>query len=90
MHYRFKIYFKDGTSKIGGAKSNTAEGLYFDFDGLMNWDDYYKLDDMNLSTGEVLKLAFEVYKNLYKKEYYRIEIINDVTNEIIDYIEESE
>ena len=88
MNYRFKIYFKDGTSKIGGAKSDTAEGLYFDFDGLMDWDEYYKLYDLNLNTKEVLKLAFKVYKNLYKKEYYRIEIINDKTNEIIDYIEE--
>jgi hypothetical protein len=54
----------------------------------MDWDEYYKLYDLNLNTKEVLKLAFKVYKNLYKKEYYRIEIINDKTNEIIDYIEE--
>ena len=87
MHYRFKIYFKDGTVKISGAKSKTAEGLYFDFDGLMDWDEFYKLDEKNMTTKKELELAFEVYKNLYKKEYYRIEIINDETNEIIDYIE---
>ena len=90
MHYRFKVYFKDGTVKISGAKSKTAEGLYFDFDGLMDWDEFYKLSDTNLCTKDILKLAFEVYKKLYKKEYYRIEIINDETNEVIDYIEECE
>lgn len=88
LPYRFKIYFNDGTVVLGGARSKNAEGLYFDFDGLMDWDDYYKLDEMNLSTKEVLELAFKVYKNLYKKEYYRIEIINDKTNEVVDYIQD--
>ena len=89
LTYRFKMYFKDGTTKLGGAKSKDAEGLYFDFDGLMDWDDYYKLYEMNLSTKEVLELAFELYKKVYKKEYYRIEIINDKTNEFVDYIEKN-
>ena len=90
MHYRFKIYFKDGTFDLTGGKGKTPTCLYNDFDGLMDWDEFYKLDEKNMTTKKELELAFEVYKNLYKKEYYRIEIINDETNEVIDYIEESE
>ena len=90
MHYRFKIYFKDGTVDLCGGKGKTPTCLYNDFDGLMDWDEFYKLDEKNMTTKKELELAFEVYKKLYKKEYYRIEIINDETNEVIDYIEESE
>ena len=44
---------------------------------------------MDLSTKEVLEVAFELYKKVYKKEYYRIEIINDKTKEVVDYIEKN-
>lgn len=87
LHYRFKIYFKDGTFDLSGMRGKDPEGLYNDFDGLMDWDEFYKLNKNNMTIKKTLKLAFEVYKNLYDKEYYRIEIINDETDEIIDYIE---
>ena len=88
MNYRFKIYFKDGTTDFCGGKGKTPTCLYNDFDGLMDWDDFNNLNEKDMTTEKELELAFKVYKNLYKKEYYRIEIINDKTNEIIDYIEE--
>ena len=56
----------------------------------MDWDEYYELYDKNLTTKDVLKLALKCYKDSFKKDFKRIEIINDETNEIIDYIEESE
>ena len=40
-----------------------------------------------MTTKKELELAFKVYKNLYKKEYYRIEIIDDETSEVVDYVE---
>ena len=88
MNYRFKIYFKDGTTDFCGGKGKTPTCLYNDFDGLMDWDDFNNLNEKDMTTKKELELAFKVYKNLYKKEYYRIEIINDKANEIIDYIEE--
>lgn len=90
MSYRFKYIYKDGTSEISGAKSGKPEGLFFDFDGLMNWDEYYELYDKNLTTKEVLKLALKYYEDYFKKDFKRIEIINDETNKVIDYIEKND
>ena len=87
MHYRFKIYFKDGTVKLNAGKGTRPTCLYNDFDGLMEWEEFDNLSEKSMTTKKELELAFEVYKKLYKKEYYRIEIINDETNEVIDYIE---
>ena len=53
----------------------------------MDWDEFENLNENNITTQQELELAFKLYKNLYKKEYYRIEIINEETNEVIDYIE---
>lgn len=40
-----------------------------------------------MTTRKDLELAFIIYKNLYKMEYYTIEIINYETNKVVDYIE---
>lgn len=56
----------------------------------MDWDEYYELYDKNLTTKEVLKLALKYYEDYFKKDFKRIEIINDETNKVIDYIEKSE
>lgn len=85
--YRFKFYFKDGSTKIGSCWSRTSTGLFHDFDGLMDWDEYDSLSEKGMTTKKELKTAMECYKKLYKKEYYRIEIINDETNEVIDFID---
>ena len=87
--YQFKFYHTDGTISQTYLKCSKPEELYFDFDGLMDWDEYYSLYNKKLSVHEVLEYAFKVYKG-FVKDYYKIEIINDETNEIIDYIEESE
>lgn len=87
MHYRFKIYFNDGTVDLSGGKGKTPTCLYNDFDGLMCWDELANLSEKDMTTKKELELAFKVYKNLYKKEYYRIEIIDDETSEVVDYIE---
>lgn len=87
--YRFKYYFKDGTTEISGAKSQKPEDLWFDFDGLVDFEEYDKIRNMKLSIHEVLEKAFDLYKKIYK-DYYKIEIIDDSTNEVVDYIEESE
>ena len=55
----------------------------------MDWDEYYDLGKKNLSTHDVLKLATKVYKGFIPK-FYKIEIINDKTKEVIDYIEINE
>lgn len=87
--YRFKYYFCDGKTKTNSFATSKPEELYNDFDGLMDWDEYYDLGKKNLSTHDVLKLAAEVYKGFLPK-FYKIEIINDKTKEVIDYIEVNE
>lgn len=85
--YRFKYYFKDGTMELSDSKGKRATLLYNDFDGLMDWDEFYKLDEKNMTTEKILEMAMVVYKG-FLKDFYRIEIINDETNEIVDFIEE--
>lgn len=84
--YRFKYYFCDGKTKTSSIATSKPEELYNDFDGLMEWDEYYDLGKKNLSTHDILKLAAEVYKGFIPK-FSKIEIINDKTKEVIDYIE---
>ena len=87
--YRFKYYFCDGKTQTSSIATSKPEELYNDFDGLMDWDEYYDLGKKNLSTHDVLKLAGKVYKGFIPK-FYKIEIINDKTKEVIDYIEVKE
>lgn len=87
--YRFKYYFCDGKIKTSSIATSKPEELYNDFDCLMEWDEYYDLGKKNLSTHDVLKLASEVYKGFIPK-FYKIEIINDKTKKVIDYIEVKE
>lgn len=87
--YRFKYYYKDGTSELSGAGGQRPEMMFYDFDGLMDLDEYESLSEKNLSTHEILELAMEVYKG-FLKDFYRIEIVNDETNEVVDYIDDSE
>jgi len=84
--YRFKYYYNDGTSELSGGRAANPNNLWFDFDGLMDWDEYEELCNKNLTTKEILEMAFEVYSG-FLKDFYRIEIVNDETNEVIDFIE---
>lgn len=87
--YRFKYYYKDGTNELSGVWSKTPEGLFNDFDGLMDWDEFNSLYEKDITTHKVLELAMKVYKG-FLKDFYRIEIVNDETNEVVDYIDDSE
>lgn len=87
--YRFKYYFCDGKTKTSSIATSKPEELYNDFDGLMDWNEYDNLGKKKLSTHDVLRLATKVYKGFIPK-FYKIEIINDKTKEVIDYIEINE
>ena len=84
--YRFKYYYKDGTSDYSDGHGKTPELMYNDFDGLMDWDEFDSLCEKNLTTHEILELAIKVYKG-FLPDYYRIEIVNTDTNEVVDYID---
>lgn len=86
--YAFKFYFEDDTTLIGSARFEKPEQLYDDFDGLLDWDEYESLSEKNLTTHEILEMAMNLYDYL-EKPYYRIEIINTDTNEIVDYIDKN-
>ena len=85
--YKFKFYYKDGTTDFNSTGTTTPEELYIDFDGLIDWDEYYSFAKLKPSSHEVLEVATRAYKG-FLKDFNRIEIINEETGEIIDYIEE--
>ena len=39
--YKFKFHYKDGTTDFNSTGTTTPEELYIDFDGLIDWDEYY-------------------------------------------------
>lgn len=84
--YKFKFYYKDGTTDFNSTETTTPEELYIDFDGLIDWDEYYSFDKLKPSVHEVLEVATRAYKG-FLKDFNRIEIINEETGEIIDFIE---
>lgn len=51
--------------------------------------EFDNLKEENMTTSEILKMAMKVYKG-FLPDYYRIEIINDESGEIVDYIDERE
>lgn len=51
----------------------------------MDWDEFYSLSEKNLSTKDILKMARDLWKD-YRKEYYKIEIIEEPTGKVIDSI----
>ncbi len=89
MFYRFKYYYKDGSTEISSGYATKPEYLYNDFDGFMDWNDFYDLSEKNLTTKDILKMTFEIYKDYrdYKKEFYRVEIIEEPTGRVIDSLE---
>ncbi len=89
LPYRFKYYFKDGSTEISGSRAAKPEYLYNDFDGFLDWDEFYELCEKDLTTKDILKMAFEIYKD-YKKEFYKIEIIEEPTGRVVDCLEEIE
>lgn len=87
--YRFKFYYKDGTNESSSIGLENPENLYYDFDGLIDWNEYYSFDELKPTIHEVLEVAMSAYKGFYK-DFYRIEIINDENDEVIDYINEGD
>lgn len=84
--YKFKYYYNDGTSDFSDGCGKTPELMYNDFDGLMDWDEFDNLRTQNLSVHEILELAMKVYKG-FLPDFYRIEIVNTETDEIVDYVD---
>ena len=87
--YRFKYYYNDGTTSLSSIKTDKPEDLYNDFDGLIEWEELYSFDNRDVTTKEILETAVKAYKS-FLPDFYRIEIINDETNEIVNYIEKND
>lgn len=85
--YKFKFYYEDGTIEKSRGRATKPEALYNDFDGLMDWLEFDKLNDENMdSTKKVLDLASKIYKK-NKKGLSRIEIVEEATDRVIDSID---
>lgn len=87
--YRFKFYYKDGTEEVSNFAMENAEDLYIDFDGLIDWNEYYSFDELKPDISELLEVARRAYTGFYK-DFYRIEIIDDLNNKVIGFINEDE
>ena len=87
--YRFKFYYNDGTNGLSGGYATRPTALYNDFDGLLDWDEFDSFDERKVTTKEILETAVRAYKG-FLPDFYKIEIINDKTDEIIDYIDVKE
>lgn len=84
--YRFKYYYKNGESSLSGGHAVRPTALYNDFDGLLDWEEYETLSEKDMTTKKVLELAVRAYTG-FIPEFYRIEIVNTDTNEVVDYID---
>ena len=82
MH-KYKFYFKDGSIKYSFNKEKI-----FSFNEIIDWDKYDEISKKNMDLHQILKYTYKTYKNIYDKEYYKIEIIDD-NNEVIDSYEEN-
>ncbi len=87
--YKFKYYYNDGTTDFSDIRTEKPEELYNDFDGLIDWDEFDNFDEDKVTTKEILETAVRAYKG-FLPDFYRIEIINDKTNEVVDYIDVKE
>lgn len=87
--YRFKFYYKDGTNSLRGGRAVRPTALYNDFDGLIDWDEFENLNEKDMTTKRILELAVRAYKE-FIPEFNRIEIIDDTSNDVIDYIDVKE
>ena len=87
--YRFKFYYSDGNTKLSDIRTEKPEELYNDFDGLIDWDEFDSFIERKVTTKEILETAVRAYKG-FLPDFYKIEIINDKTNEIVDYIDVKE
>lgn len=87
--YRFKFYYNDGTNGLSGGYATRPTALYNDFDGLLDWDEFDSFDERKVTTKEILETAVRAYKG-FLPDFYKIEIINDKTDEIVDYIDVKE
>ena len=87
--YRFKFYYSDGNTKLSDIRTEKPEELYNDFDGLIDWDEFDSFIERKVTTKEILETAVKAYKG-FLPDFYKIEIINDKTNEIVDYIDVKE
>lgn len=85
--YAFKFFYDDGSIELAGGRSSKPEFLYGSLDGLVSWNEYDKIATSNLSVHELLTYAAGVFKNKWKKSFYRIEIVNTETNEVIDFVD---
>ena len=84
--YRFKYYYNDETTELSEGRGIRPTALYNDFAGLMDFDEYEKLEEKDMTTHKILEMAIDVYKG-FLPDFYRIEIVNTKTNEVVDYID---
>ena len=82
--YRFKIYYKDGSSEVVGGKANAPENLKYDFDCMISWEEYDRIiNNQNLTAQDVVNLAKKIRNRISNDQIVKCEIINILTNEVI-------
>lgn len=87
LFYQFKFYLKDGTVKLSNTYAENPLSLIHAFEEVLDKKTYDKIIKENYSIHQILELAMKIYNK--NQEYTRIEIINNQTHEVIDFIEAS-
>ena len=81
----FKFYNKKGQTKLSSIHAVNPSSLIHSFESIMDLKEYEKLIEEKTSTKEILQIALKIFNK--NNKYSRIEIINEETGEIIDFIE---
>ena len=72
-------------TKLSSIHAVNPSSLIHSFESIMDLKEYEKLIEEKTSTKEILQIALRIFNK--NNKYSRIEIINEETGEIIDFIE---
>ena len=84
--YKFKYYYKNGSTKLSDNVYNDVKNFDGEIKKLTKNKDFKTSHAEKQDLNKFLKLAINEYEKKFN-DIYRIEIINTKTNETIDYID---
>ena len=87
--YRFKYYYKDGNTKLSDNVCNDVKNFDGEIQKITKNKDFKTTHAEKQDLNKFLKLAINEYEKSFNN-IYRIDIIDNNTNEILGYVDKSE
>ena len=87
--YRFKYYYKDGSTRLSDNVYNDVKNFDVVIQKLTKSKNFKTTYDEKQDLNKFLKLAINEYEQKFN-DIYRIDIIDNNTNEILGYVDKSE